>query len=286
MKKQAKRHGQLYEIVKRFSKRKIAVVAFFVLVVMLALCLGAPIFAPYDYALQDPFNTLAMPSWQHPFGTDGFGRDIFTRILYGGRNSLLISLFSSLISVVGGGIIGAISGYYGGKTDNVIMRLVDVFMAIPGILLCVVISAALGTGPWQTCAAVAIGGIPGGARILRAQVLALRKQEYIEAAGAYGSSDMRIVLTHVVPNCLAPVIVDTTLRLGMNIMMISGLAFIGLGVQAPHAEWGAMLNSGREYIRDFWPLITFPGLAIVISMLGFNLFGDGLRDALDPKLKT
>ncbi|MGI5971439.1 MAG: ABC transporter permease [Oscillospiraceae bacterium] len=280
-----KKHGQLWDISRRFVKRRIALAALIILVLMVALCLGASIFAPYDFAEQHLANRLQMPSRQHLMGTDNFGRDIFSRILYGGRNSLLISLFSCFFTAIIGGLIGAISGYYGGKIDNIIMRLTDIFMAIPGILLCVVISAALGTGPWQTCIAVSIGGIPGCIRLLRATVLPMRQQEFIEAAVAYGSSDKRIILTHIIPNCLAPIIVDTTLRLGMNILMISGLSFIGLGVQAPYAEWGAMLNAGREYIRDFWPLITFPGIAIVIAMLGFNLFGDGLRDALDPKLK-
>ncbi len=284
-KETVKKHSQFWYISHRFMKHKVAFAALIILIVVVVLCLGASIFAPYDFAKQHLADRLQMPSWQHIMGTDNFGRDIYTRILYGGRNSLLISLFSCIFTAVVGGLIGAISGFYGGKIDNIIMRFTDIFMAIPGILLIVVISAALGTGPWQTCVAISIGGIPGCTRLLRATVLPLRKLEYIEAAGAYGSTDKRIILTHIVPNCLAPIIVDTTLRLGMNILMISGLSFIGLGVQAPHAEWGAMLNSGREYIRDFWPLITFPGIAIVVAMLGFNLFGDGLRDALDPKLK-
>ena len=188
-------------------------------------------------------------------------------------------------SVVVGGLIGAISGYFGGKVDAVIMRLMDMLMAIPGTLLAICVSSMLGSGIWQTAIAVAVGGIAPSCRMLRATALSIRGEEYIEAARASGSRNLRIILTHVIPNWLAPIIVDSTLRLGGNIMMISGLSFIGLGVTPPTPEWGSMLNSGREFIRQFYPLIVFPSLAIMLTMFGFNMFGDGLRDAMDPKLK-
>lgn len=280
-----KRRSQIYDIWVRFKKRKISLVGLIIVLILVLATALAPVLAPHDYAAQDLSNILQFPNSRNWLGTDQYGRDILSRILYGGRTSLLVSLMGCVISVVTGSIIGAISGFYSGKVDTVIMRLMDVLMAIPGTLLAVCISAALGTGTWQTALAVSVGGIAPAARMMRATVLSIRGQEYIEAAKAYGSTDKRTIATHIVPNCLAPILVDTTLRLGGNILMISGLSFIGLGVQAPHAEWGAMLNAGRTYIRDFYPLITFPGIAIVLSMLGFNLFGDGLRDALDPKLK-
>lgn len=280
-----KKRSQFVEISRRFVKRKISFIGLIIVILLIIMAVFADFIAPYDFSAQDLANRLQFPSAEHWFGTDNFGRDILTRMIYGGRTSLLVSLLGCAISVVAGAIIGAVSGYYSGKIDVLLMRLMDILNAIPGTLLAVVISASLGTGTWQTAIAVSIGGIAPCARMLRASVLSIRTQEFVEAATAYGSKDRRIIFKHVVPNCLAPLIVDTTLRLGGNIMMISGLSFIGLGVQPPAAEWGAMLNAGRPYIRDFYPLITFPGLAILLAMLGFNLFGDGLRDALDPKQK-
>ncbi len=226
-----------------------------------------------------------MPSAQHLMGTDNMGRDILSRLIFGGRISLLVSLLAVIVSLVIGGLLGAVSGYLGGKVDAVIMRLMDILMAIPGILMAVCISAALGGGVWQTALAIAVAGIAGVCRLVRGQTLTLRNQEYIEAARASGSGTLRILLSNIIPNCLAPIIVNTTMSIGGNIMMISALSFVGLGVQPPIPEWGAILTSGREYVSTFWPLITFPGIAIALTMFGFNVFGDGLRDALDPKLK-
>lgn len=280
-----KKRSQLVEIWRRFVKRKISLVGLLIVILFIIVAIFADFIAPYDFSAQELANRLQFPSAEHWLGTDNFGRDILTRMIYGGRTSLLVSLFGCAIAVVLGAIVGSVAGFYSGKLDTLLMRLMDVLNAIPGTLLAVVISATLGTGTWQTAMAVSVGGIAPTARMLRATVLSIRGQEYVEAATAYGCKDRRIIFRHVVPNCLAPVIVDTTLRLGGNIMMISGLSFIGLGVQPPAAEWGAMLNAGRPYIRDFYPLITFPGIAILLAMLGFNLFGDGLRDALDPKQK-
>ena len=165
------------------------------------------------------------------------------------------------------------------------MRFMDILQAVPAMLMAVCISAILGTGTWQTSIAIAVGGIAPGTRMIRATVLTVRDREFVEAAKAGGSGNLRVIFRHVLPNCLAPIIVDTTLRLGSNILAISGLSFIGLGVQSPIAEWGSILNAGRTYIRSFWPMVTFPGIAIMLTMFGFNVFGDGLRDALDPKLK-
>ena len=269
----------------RLRRNKLAMVGMVIAVLLALMAIFAPFIAPYDYQVQSISERLQMPSAQHLMGTDNMGRDILSRLIFGGRISLLVSLLAVIVSLVIGGLLGAVSGYLGGKVDAVIMRLMDILMAIPGILMAVCISAALGGGVWQTALAIAVAGIAGVCRLVRGQTLTLRNQEYIEAARASGSGTLRILLSNIIPNCLAPIIVNTTMSIGGNIMMISALSFVGLGVQPPIPEWGAILNSGREYVSTFWPLITFPGIAIALTMFGFNVFGDGLRDALDPKLK-
>ena len=269
----------------RLRRNKLAMVGMVIAILLTLMAILAPWVAPYDYQEQSIADRLQLPSAAHLLGTDNMGRDILSRIIYGGRISLLVSLIAVAVSLVIGGLLGAVSGYFGGIVDAVIMRLMDIMMAIPGILLAVCISAALGGGVWQTALAIAVAGIAGVCRLVRAQTLTLRNKEYIEAARASGAGTMRILLSNIIPNCLAPIIVNTTMSIGGNIMMISALSFVGLGVQPPIPEWGAILNSGREYVTTFWPLITFPGIAIALTMFGFNVFGDGLRDALDPKLK-
>ena len=269
----------------RLRRNKLAMVGMVIAVLLALMAIFAPFIAPYDYQVQSISERLQMPSAQHLMGTDNMGRDILSRLIFGGRISLLVSLLAVIVSLVIGGLLGAVTGYLGGKVDAVIMRLMDILMAIPGILMAVCISAALGGGVWQTALAIAVAGIAGVCRLVRGQTLTLRNQEYIEAARASGSGTLRILLSNIIPNCLAPIIVNTTMSIGGNIMMISALSFVGLGVQPPIPEWGAILNSGREYVSTFWPLITFPGIAIALTMFGFNVFGDGLRDALDPKLK-
>lgn len=280
-----KKRSQLFDIWDRLKQNKLAMVGMVIVILLVVCAVFADWIAPYNINEQNYPERFLYPSLAHPLGTDNYGRDILSRIIYGGRISLLVSLMAVGCSVIVGGLIGAISGYFGGKVDTVIMRLTDVLMAIPGTLLAICVSSMLGSGVWQTAVAVAVGGIAPSCRMMRATALSIRGEEYIEAARACGSRNIRVILSHVIPNCLAPIIVDCTLRLGGNIMMISSLSFIGLGVQPPTPEWGSMLNSGREFIREFYPLITFPGLAIMLTMFGFNMFGDGLRDAMDPKLK-
>lgn len=280
-----KRRSQWGDVWLRLRRNKLAMVGLIIIVLLILMTVFADVVAPYDYAKIDPTNRFATPSLQHPFGTDNYGRDLLSRVIHGGRISLLVSLIACVVSLVIGGFLGALAGYYGGWVDNLIMRLADIMSAIPGTLLAVCISAMLGGGVMQTALAIAVSGIAPTSRLLRATTLTIRGQEYVEAAKASGASNLKIIMKHVIPNCLAPVIVDISLRLGGNIMMISALSFIGLGVQPPTPEWGQILNSGRDFIRDFWPLITFPGLAIMVTMFGFNVLGDGLRDALDPKLK-
>lgn len=279
------KHSQWGDVFKRLMRDKLAVVGLVIVVFLILVAVFANFLAPYDHTIQDIANRLAWPSKEHLLGTDNFGRDLLSRIIFGARTSLLVALISLVISTVIGVILGAFAGYFGGWVETIIMRLTDILMAIPQILMAVSIQAALGTGTFNTALAISISGIPMGVRILRAQILSIRDQEYVEAAIATGSGSMRVLFHQIMPNCLAPLIVDISLRVGMAIMSISGLSFIGLGVQPPTAEWGSIMTAGRTYIRDFWPLATFPGVAIFLALFGFNVLGDGLRDAMDPKLK-
>lgn len=247
---------------------------------------------PYVYSLscipieQDLRNRFAAPSSEHYFGTDEYGRDIFARVIYGCRTSMEIGLLSVAASCIIGVIIGAVAGFYGGITDNLFMRFIDILMAIPNTLLGISIVAALGNSIPNLIIALSIGSIAGYARVVRVSVLSTKGMEYVEAAYATGASDARIIFKYILPNCLAPIIVQATMSVATTIMTATGLSFLGLGVPAPTPEWGAMASSSRAYIRDYWWLVTFPGIAIMITAFSFNLFGDGLRDALDPKLKS
>lgn len=280
-----KRQGQWRGILKRLFRNKLAMFGLFLVLVLILSAVFAPLIAPYDYAKQDYDNEFSYPSLEHPLGTDEFGRDLLSRIIFGGRISLLVAVLAIAISLVTGGLLGIAAGYFSGKSDSIIMRLVDILQAVPPFLLAICISAVLGTGVEKTAIALAIGYIPSYARIMRAQVLSIRSQEYVEAARLSGAGNIRIMLRHIAPNTLSPIIVDSTLKLGDCILSISGLSFIGLGVRPPTPEWGSMLSVGRQYIMEFWPMVVFPGLAIIVTLFGFNLFGDGLRDALDPRLK-
>lgn len=280
-----KKHSQWRDVWKRLCRNKMAMIGLVLVVLIILVAIFAKFLAPYDPYEQNPAIKLQMPSAEHLMGTDNFGRDLLSRIIYGARTSLLVALLSLAISMVIGIVLGATAGYFGGAYEAIVMRLMDIIMAIPGFLLAVSIASALGTGTINTALAISIGGVPTYARIVRANVMTLREQEFVEAARATGSSHSRIIFKQILPNILAPIIVDTTLRVGANILQISSLSFIGLGVQSPQAEWGSIMTAGRQYIRTFWPLVTWPGVAIMATLFGFNLLGDGLRDALDPKLK-
>lgn len=279
-----KKRSQMRDIWRRFKSNKLAMVGLVIVVVIVLSAVFADVITPYEYSARSS-DRLVFPCLAHPFGTDNYGRDLLSRVIYGGRISLLVSLLGLLISVGIGSVLGATAGYFGGPYETIVMRLMDIIMAIPGTLMAVAVSALLGNGVVNTAIAVSVGGIAPSARMLRATVLTIRDQECVEAARARGSGNFRIIIRQILPNTLSPLIVDSTLRIGTNIMMISGLSFIGLGVQPPTPEWGSILNTGREFITTFWPMITFPGIAIMLTMFGFNVMGDGLRDALDPKLK-
>lgn len=281
----SRRKSQMRGVWKRLRRNKLAMVGMVIVCVLVFVTVFADYVAPYPYDGIDVLSSFEFPSLKHPLGTDNFGRDLLSRIIYGGRISLLVAVLAVILALAAGGFLGAVAGFYGGICERIIMSFMDILMAIPAFLLAVSISAALGTGIMNTAIAIAIGAVPSYARIVRASVLTIREQEYVEAAYAGGVSDMRIIFRHILPNTLSPIIVESTLRIGACILQISSLSFIGLGVQPPTPEWGSIMSNGLEYIRSFWPIVTFPGVAILLTLFGFNLLGDGLRDALDPRLK-
>ena len=275
----------LRDIWTRMKRNRLAMVGLVIIIILVITAIFADYIAPYGYAEQNLANQYQTPNAEHWFGTDELGRDIFSRVVYGSRVSLRVGFISVSISMTIGVAIGAITGYYGGKIDNILMRFIDIVQALPDILLAIAIMAALGPGLTNLMVAVGIAAIPGYARLVRSSVLSLRDQEFVEAARANGSSDARIILKHIIPNCMAPIIVQATLGVAYAIINAAGLSFIGLGLEPPTPEWGAMLSGGRAYIRDYPHMTLVPGLAIVLTILALNLLGDGLRDALDPKLK-
>lgn len=235
---------------------------------------------------QDLVNRLQGPSAAHPFGQDEFGRDMLLRMLWGTRYSLFMGSLAIIFSLCVGGVLGAISGFYGKLTDSVIMRIMDVLLAIPSMLLATAIVAALGTSLVNVLIAIGISYIPTFARTVRASVLTVKDQDYIEAARSIGCNDGEIIFKYIIPNAMAPIIVQATLGLAGAILSIAGLSFLGLGIQPPTPEWGAMLSNARVYMRDAWHVTVIPGLGIMLTILSLNLMGDGLRDALDPRLKN
>ncbi|HUW94878.1 MAG TPA: ABC transporter permease [Anaerolineae bacterium] len=254
--------------------------------VLVLAAIVAPLIAPYDPTAMDYESLLRSPCPAHLLGTDDLGRDILSRVLWGGRESLRVGLIGITIAMVGGTLIGLVSGYYGGLVDSVIMRITDVWLAFPAILLVLSIVAALGPNLGTVLVALSISAMPWFGRFVRGSVLAARNFEYITAAEVVGATDARIMFRHVLPNVLAPIVIYASLGLGNAIMITAGMSYIGLGAQPPSPEWGAMLNYGRNYLREAWWMSVFPGLAIFLAVVCVNLFGDGLRDALDPKLRV
>lgn len=277
--------GPLAEVLFRLSKSPLAMFGLAIILLLVFCAIFAEMISPYDPTAQDLAHMFETPSSAHWLGTDEFGRDILSRLIYGARVSLQVGFVAVGIALVLGGFLGAVSGYYGGRLDNAIMRVMDVLLSIPQTLLAIAIVAALGPSLMNLMVAVGISAVPTYARIVRGSVLSIRNMEFIEAARAVGSPDLRIILKHIIPNSMAPIIVQSTLGVASAILNAAGLSFIGLGIQPPNPEWGAMLSGGRQYIRDFPHMTLYPGLAIMFTILALNFLGDGLRDALDPKLK-
>lgn len=283
-----KKRSQMKSIWFRYKKNKLAIIGLVLLVVMIFFAVFANFIVSYetDAISQNMKIRLMPPNIGHIFGTDRFGRDVFARIIFGARVSLLMGLATVALSLTAGAIIGATAGYYGGKVDNVLMRIMDVFLAIPGLLMGITVVAALGPGIENLLIALIMIRIPRFARVVRSAVLSIKFQEFIEAAKACGTKDSRIIARHILPNAIGPIIVQATLNMATSILGIAALSFIGLGIQPPMPEWGLMLSDAKSQMRYYPYLIVTPGIAIVLAVLSFNLIGDGLRDALDPRLKS
>lgn len=256
------------------------------LMIVIALTIAAPVIAPYDPLEIDTNAILARPGVPHLLGTDTLGRDLFSRVVYGGRVSLALGLISMTISLVFGVLLGVVAGYFGGRIDEVIMRFIDVLLAFPGLLLALLAVFALGVGLRNAMIAVGIAGIPVFARVTRGEVLSARENLYVEAARAIGAPERIIVVRHLLPNIITPNIVIATLRVGTAIIFGASLSFLGLGAQPPAPEWGLMLSQGRGFLGIAWWMSFAPGLAIFLVVMASNLFGDGLRDVLDPRLSA
>lgn len=284
---QKKKRSQAGEVWHQLKKNKGAMLGLFLIIVIFLATVGANVFLDYEEQVigMNIVERLQGPSLKHWMGTDDMGRDIFLRILYGAKYSLSVGVVAVLIAVVIGVPLGAFAGYFGGILEDIIMRVTDIFAAVPNILMAIVVVSALGQGMGNLMLAVGLCSIPQFVRITRASVLTVRDQEYVEAARAVGRSELQIIFGHVLPNCLSPIIVQTTLRIASAIITAAALSYLGLGVVPPAPEWGAMLSYGRNFIRGYSYMTLFPGLAIMITVLALNLLGDGLRDALDPKLR-
>jgi peptide/nickel transport system permease protein len=269
----------------RFRSNPGGVVGLIAITTLALVAILGPAVTRYDPSAINAESLLSSPGIEHWFGTDQYGRDIFTRIVHGASLSLTIGLVSVTISVVVGCVLGLFAGYFGWWIDNLIMRFIDILLAFPGILLALAIVAILGPSLTNVMIAVGISAIPNFTRVMRGSVLSAKEQTYVEAAVSIGCKDSRILFMHIVPNVSAPIIVLATLGVPSAILIAAGLSFIGLGAQPPTPEWGAMLNDGRQYLYRAWWITTFPGFAIMVTVLAINLIGDALRDALDPRLR-
>lgn len=281
-----KKESRFLDTCRRLSRNVSAVIGIVILLIFFFGAIFANQICPEELVTtQDASIRLQEPSAEHIFGTDAYGRDLFARVLYGSRISLTIGLFTAFFSLVIGGILRAAAAYYGGQIDNIIMRVMDIFSAIPGTLLALAIVAALGASMLNLLIAITISSIPGFVRLIRSTVLTVVESDYVEAARACGTRDGRTIMRHILPNAIGPIIVQTTSSISGMILQASGLSFIGMGVQPPTPEWGAMISEAREFMRTEPYLMIFPGVCIILAALAFNLIGDGLRDALDPRLR-
>jgi ABC-type dipeptide/oligopeptide/nickel transport system permease subunit len=270
---------------KRLKRNRLAVVGLIIIGILVVIALFVNFIAPYPQAAVNPSDAFQFPSKAHPFGTDQLGRDVLSRCLYATRVSLPMGIVSTILAVFFGGLFGLVAAYFMGKTDNVIMRVMDVLQSIPGMVMAICVVASLGTSTFALIIAIAVSTIPGFSRVVRAAALTVRDNEYIEASRTIGASNMRLMIYHILPNSVGHVIINVVGSIAINILIISGLSYIGLGIQAPTPEWGSLLSNGRQFIQSYPYLVMFPGLFIMITVFSFNLLGDGVRDALDPRLK-
>ena len=278
--------GELLRTARRFRQNRGAVVGFVVIVLIVLVAIAAPIIAPYDPLKQNPILSLTGPSLAHPFGADNLGRDMLSRVIMGARQSLLVGVIAIVIAGSVGTVIGLFTGFYEGWLDMVGQRLIEIMLAFPGILLALAIVAILGPGLRNAMIAVGISLIPSFARMVRGSVLTIKHEAYVEAAKSIGGGNVRVVFRHILPNVAVPILVLSTVGFAWAILIGASLSFLGLGAQPPFAEWGRDLSDGRNYLSIAWWISTFPGLAIMFTILSINLLGDGLRDALDPRLRA
>lgn len=281
-----KRSGPWRDAWRAFRKNKMAMLGLCIIVFFVLIALLAPLIAPYSFKEQELVNRLKAPSAAHWFGTDDLGRDLFSRVMYGARISLWVGFSSVIGSIIVGTLLGILAGFYGKWVDMLISRMFDILLAFPSILLAIAIVAILGPSLRNALLAIAIVNIPTYGRLVRAKVLSLKSEEYITAARAIGMKDTRILLTHILPNSLTPIIVQGTLGIATAIIEAAALGFLGLGAQPPDPEWGKMLSDSRQFIQKAPWTVIFPGVSIMLTVLGFNLMGDGLRDVLDPRMKN
>ena len=270
---------------RRFKRNKTAVAGVAVIIILILLAIFAKFIVPYDVNALNPEASFQRPSLQHLFGTDMYGRDMFSRCIYGARYSLPIGLICMCTELLTGGLLGMVSAFFAGKFDMLFMRLIDIIQAIPGTLLAILVVAVLGTGLPQLILAVTISFLPGGAKTVRAAIFTVKNNEYIDAGRLIGLSNIKLMLRHMLPNSVGYIIIQSVSSIPLAIMVVSSLSYLGLGIMPPTPEWGALLNANRAYLQSYPYLVLFPGLMIFFTVLAFNLFGNGLRDALDPRLK-
>lgn len=285
MKKKTKKRTRFQEVMRRLARNKLAMVGLFIVTALAVIAIFADFIAPYGYEEQDWSAIFQSPNAEHWFGTDHLGRDLFSRVIYGTRYSLRMGIVTVAIAASLGTIVGSFAGFYGGHFDNIVMRILDVFQSIPILVFAIILAAALDPGLDNAIVAMGVSTMPIYARLIRASIMQERGSEYVEAATAINAGDLRILFRHILPNAISPMIVHITMNIGSAILIASTLSFLGLGAQAPIPEWGAILSEARDYMRDYGYMLFFPGVMIMLSVLSFNLLGDGLRDALDPRLK-
>lgn len=284
---QVKKQGQFLQIWRRFKRRPSAMIGLYLIILFILIAIFAGVLFDYDAVAikQDIANRLQPPSWEHPFGTDDYGRDILARVVHGTRISIGIGFAAVALGLTIGTLLGSSVGYYGGLYDMIVMRIVEVFQAIPCMLMAMIVVAVAGANPITLAIALGLAIIPTFTRVARGAVITMREMEYIESARAIGSSDFRIIFAHILPNCFAPLLVQSTLSMAVSILSVSGLSYLGMGISPPVPEWGSMLSASRIYLQDYSYMAIFPGVAIMLTILALNLLGDGIRDAADPKLK-
>ena len=288
-KKSAKRAGKpydpKYEAWRRFTRNRTAIIGLFILIIMMIFVIGANWIAPYNYSAYNARDAYQGPSQQHLFGTDNFGRDLFSRCVYGARYSLFISLLCVIAAFFSGGVLGIIAGYFGGKVDEIIMRIMDVLQAIPSILMAICITAALGNGIGPLVVAIMISSMPRMSRNCRAAILNVKNADYVESSRAIGESEGSIIIKHMIPNSVGVMVIYIVGMMSASINVIASLSYMGCGLTPPTPEWGLILSEGKGFFMTFPHMVLFPTLMILLTILAFNMLGDGLRDALDPRLK-